>query len=50
MTEPMTEKAKLPGHIEMQHLATPMFQHDEHEQHLHGDRRNRKEVDGHTLT
>ena len=26
-----------------------LFQHDEHEQHLHGDRRNRKEIDGHTL-
>ena len=27
-----------------------MFQHDEYEQHLHGDRRHGKEIDGHHLT
>ncbi len=37
------------GHIEMQHLATTVLQHDEHEQYLHGDRRHRKEIDRHTL-
>src|SRR5713226_4896762 len=37
------------GHIEMQHLSTTVFQHDEHEHHLHGDRRHREEVDRHQL-
>jgi hypothetical protein len=37
------------GHVEMQHLATTMFQQDEHEQHLHGDRRHGEEIDGHQL-
>ena len=32
------------GHIEMQHLATTMFQHDKHEQHLDRDRGNGEEV------
>ena len=32
------------GHIEMQHLATTMFQHDKYEQHLHRERRHGKEV------
>ena len=36
--------------IEMQHLATTVFQHDEHEQHPHGDRRHREEIDGYQLT
>src|SRR4029453_10003097 len=36
--------------IEMQHLATTMFQYDKHEQHLHGDRRHCKKIDGHHLT
>jgi len=31
-------------HMEMQHLATTMFQHQEHEQHLHRDRRHGEEV------
>jgi hypothetical protein len=35
--------------IEVQHLAPTMFQHNEHEQHPHGDRRHRKEVDRHQL-
>jgi hypothetical protein len=26
------------GHIEMQHLATTVFQHEKDEQHLHVDR------------
>ena len=38
------------GDIKMQYLATAMFQHDEYEQHLHGDRRHRKEIDGYHLT
>src|SRR6266540_632165 len=25
------------GNVEVQHLATAMLEHDEHEQHLHGD-------------
>lgn len=33
------------GHIEVEHLSTTMFQHDEHEQHPHGDRRHREELD-----
>lgn len=37
-------------HVEMQHLAATVFQYDEHEQHLHGDRRRRKEIDRHQLT
>jgi hypothetical protein len=37
-------------HIEMQHLASTMFQHQEHEQHLHRDRRHGEEVDGSHLT
>src|SRR5215467_3711911 len=37
------------GHIEMQHLPTAVFQHEEHEQHLHGDGRYRKEIDGNHL-
>ena len=37
------------SHVEMQHLATTVFQYDEHEQHPHGDRRHRKEVDRHQL-
>ena len=31
-------------HIEMQHLASSMFQHDEYEQHLHRERRHGKKV------
>ena len=31
-------------YIEMQHLATTMFQHQEHKQHLHRDRRYGEEV------
>ena len=37
------------GHIEMQHLPTTVFQHDEHEQHLHGQRRHGEEIDRHQL-
>ena len=37
------------GHVEMQHLATTMFQHDEHEQHFHGDRWHGEEIDRHQL-
>ena len=37
------------SHVEMQHLATTVFQHDEHEQHPHGDRRHREEIDRHQL-
>ena len=37
-------------HIEMQHLASSMFQHDEYEQHLHRERRHRKEVGRYDLT
>ena len=33
------------GHIEMQHLATTVLQHDEHEQHPQGDRRYGEKVD-----
>src|SRR5215467_844478 len=33
-------------HMEMQHLATTMFQHQEYEQHLHRNRRHGEEVDG----
>jgi hypothetical protein len=36
--------------IEMQHLATTVFEHDEHEQHSHADRRYREEIDRHQLT
>jgi hypothetical protein len=32
------------GHIEVQHLATTVFQHDEDEQHLHRDRGHAEEV------
>ena len=35
--------------IEMEQLATTVLQHDEHEQHPHGDRRNREEIDRHQL-
>src|SRR5438128_10438921 len=35
------------GHIEMQYLATTVFQHDEYEQHSHRDRRHRKEINRH---
>ena len=34
------------GHIEMQHLATVVFQEDKYEQHLHGNCRHGKEIDG----
>ena len=37
-------------HMEMQHLATTMFQHHEHEQYLPRDRRHGEEVDGNHLT
>src|SRR5215471_17380913 len=37
------------GHIEMQHLPTAVLQHEEHKQHLHGDGRYRKEIDGNHL-
>src|SRR5262249_1528651 len=37
-------------HMEMQHLATTMFQHQEYEQHLHRERRHGEEVDGDHLT
>src|SRR4029434_1102625 len=36
--------------IEMQHLATTMFQYDKHEQYLHRERRHSKEVDRYHLT
>src|SRR3954449_4490920 len=38
------------GHIEMQHLATTMFQHDKYEQHLHRERRHGKKVGRYDLT
>ena len=31
-------------HRKVQHLTTPMFQHEEHEQHLQADRGQREEV------
>src|SRR5262245_54236319 len=37
------------GHVEMQHLPTAVLQHEEHKQHLHGDGRYRKEIDGNHL-
>src|SRR5215469_18598633 len=37
-------------HMEMQYLATTMFQHQEHEQHLPRDGRHGEEVDGNHLT
>ena len=37
-------------HIEVQHPTPMMFQHDEHEQHFHGDRRDGEKVHGHRLT
>jgi hypothetical protein len=37
-------------HIEMQHLATTMFQHHEHEQHLHRGRGHDEEVHRDHLT
>jgi hypothetical protein len=40
------DRSGMLGHIEMQHLATTMFQHDEHEQHFHGDG---EEIDRHQL-
>jgi|SRR5579863_6822284 len=36
-------------HVEVQHLATTMFQHDENEEYPHSHRRHRKEVDRHQL-
>ena len=38
------------GHIEMQHLATTMFQHEKYEQYLHCERRHRKKVGRYDLT
>ena len=38
------------GHIEVQHLAASMFQYEEHEQHLHGDRRHDEEIHGSYVT
>jgi hypothetical protein len=35
------------GHMEMQHLATIVFQDDKHEQDLHCDDRHGKEIGGH---
>ena len=35
--------------VEVQHLAPAMFQHDEHEQHFHGDRRHGEKVHRHRL-
>jgi len=32
------------GDMEMQYLATIMFQHEKYEQYLHGDGRNSKEI------
>jgi len=37
------------GHIEMQYLATTVFQHDEYKQHSHRYRRHRKEINRHQL-
>ncbi len=37
------------GHIEMQHLTTAVLQHDEYEEHPHGDRRHGKEINRHQL-
>jgi hypothetical protein len=37
------------GHIEMQHLPTAVFQHEEYEQYPHGDRGDGKEIDRHHL-
>src|SRR5215813_11411108 len=35
--------------IEVQYLATTVFQYDEHEQHPQSDRRHREEIDRHQL-
>src|SRR4029453_17485831 len=43
-------RSRMLRHIEMQHLATTMFQHDKYEQHLHRERRHSKEVDRYHLT
>src|SRR4030095_12114998 len=43
-------RSRMLGHIEMQHLATTMFQHDKYEQYLHRERRHSKEVDRYHLT
>ena len=37
------------GYIEVQHLATTVFQHEEHEQNLHRDRGYGEEVNGNHL-
>src|SRR4051794_32798587 len=37
------------GDIEVQHLPTTMFQHDQYEQHLHPDRRHGEQVHGYRL-
>src|SRR5262249_19479981 len=37
------------GHIEMQHLPTAVFQHEEHEKYPDGDRGHCKEIDRHHL-
>jgi hypothetical protein len=37
------------SHVEMRHLATMVFQYEEREQHPHGGRRHREEVDRHQL-
>src|SRR4051794_40432024 len=37
------------GHMEMQHLATIVFQDEKYEQYLHRDGRHRKEIGGYHL-
>jgi len=36
--------SRMLGNGKVQHLATPMFEHEEHEQHLHADRADSEEV------
>src|SRR3954453_10805584 len=47
---PSPGRRRMVGHIEMQHLATTMFQHDKYEQHLHRERRHGKKVGRYYLT
>src|SRR5439155_1271784 len=41
--------SRMLGDMEMQYLATIMFQHEKYEQYLHRDRRHSKEIGGYDL-